>query len=53
VKQPHNKFLATKKSYGDFKVVLNFKLEGYPKTGFVNSGYNFGVRALSKSQSQN
>ena len=38
MKQPHNKFLATKKSYGDFKVVLNFKLEGYPKIGFVTAG---------------
>ncbi len=36
MKQRHNEFLATKESYGDFKLVLNFKLEGYPKTGFVN-----------------
>jgi hypothetical protein len=27
VKQPHNEFLATKESYGHFKLVFNFKLE--------------------------
>jgi hypothetical protein len=53
VKQPHKEFLATKESHGDFKVVLNFKSEGYLKTGFVNSGYTFGASALAKLQSQN
>ena len=47
------KILATKESSGHFKLVLNFKLDGDPKTGFVNSGYNFGAIALSKLQSQN
>ena len=30
------------------QLVFNFKLEDYPKTGFVNSRYNFGASALSK-----
>ncbi len=40
-KQPRNEFLSTKDSYGDFELHLKFKLEGDPKTGFVNSGVQF------------
>ncbi|HEY2573952.1 MAG TPA: DUF1080 domain-containing protein [Verrucomicrobiaceae bacterium] len=40
-KQPRNEFLSTKESYGDFELHLKFKLEGDPKTGFVNSGVQF------------
>jgi hypothetical protein len=40
---PHNEFLATRKSYGDFILRLKMKLEG---TGFVNAGIQFrSVRA--------
>jgi hypothetical protein len=53
VKQPHNEFPSHEGAYGHFKVVLDFKLKGYPKTGFINSRYNFGASALSKLQSQN
>src|SRR5438105_2724177 len=37
-KQPRNEFLSTKASYGDFELTLKVKLEGDPKTGFINSG---------------
>ncbi len=40
-KQERNEFLSTNKSYGDFELHLKFKLEGDPKTGFVNSGVQF------------
>jgi hypothetical protein len=40
-KQPRNEFLSTKQSYGDFELHVKFKLEGDPKTGFVNSGVQF------------
>lgn len=35
---PHNYFLSTKKSYGNFVLKLKMKLEG---TGFVNAGIQF------------
>jgi hypothetical protein len=40
-KQPRNEFLSSKKDYGDFELTLKLKLEGDPKTGFVNSGVQF------------
>ena len=38
VKVPRNEFLATKESYGDFELTLEFKIAGDPKTGFINGG---------------
>ncbi|RIV23863.1 DUF1080 domain-containing protein [Fibrisoma montanum] len=35
---PHNNFLCTRKTYGDFQLTLQVKLEG---TGFVNGGIQF------------
>ena len=35
---PHNEFLATTESFGDFELTLEFKLTG---TGFVNAGVQF------------
>lgn len=35
---PHNEFLATTESFGDFELSLEFKLTG---TGFVNAGVQF------------
>jgi hypothetical protein len=35
---PHNEFLSTRKSYGNFILRLKFKLAG---TGFVNAGVQF------------
>ena len=35
---PHNKFIATTESFGDFELTLEFKLTG---TGFVNAGVQF------------
>jgi hypothetical protein len=35
---PHNEFLSTRKSYGNFVLRLKFKLAG---TGFVNAGVQF------------
>ena len=35
---PHNNFLCTRKSYDDFQLTLQVKLEG---TGFVNGGIQF------------
>ena len=40
-KQERNEYLTTKDSYGDFELHLKFKLEGDPKSGFVNSGVQF------------
>ncbi len=40
---PHNEFLATTKSYGDFDLQLKFKLVG---TGFVNAGVQFRSKRL-------
>lgn len=38
VKVPRNEFLATKETYGDFELNLEFKIAGDPKTGFINAG---------------
>jgi len=35
---PHNEFLATTESFGDFELMLEFKITG---TGFVNAGVQF------------
>ena len=35
---PHNQFIATTESFGDFELQLEFKLTG---TGFVNAGVQF------------
>ena len=35
---PHNEFLATSESFGDFEMMLEFKITG---TGFVNAGVQF------------
>ena len=35
---PHNEFIATTESFGDFELMLEFKLTG---TGFVNAGVQF------------
>ena len=35
---PHNEFIATSDNFGDFELVLEFKLTG---TGFVNAGVQF------------
>ena len=35
---PHNEFIATTESFGDFELTLKFKLTG---TGFVNAGVQF------------
>ena len=35
---PHNEFIATTESFGDFELTLEFKLTG---TGFVNAGVQF------------
>ena len=35
---PHNEFIATKESFGDFELTLEFKITG---TGFVNAGVQF------------
>jgi hypothetical protein len=40
---PHNEFLATKETFGDFELTLDFKLEG---TGFVNAGVQFHSERL-------
>jgi hypothetical protein len=40
---PHNEFLATKETFGDFELTLEFKLEG---TGFVNAGVQFHSERL-------
>jgi len=41
VKEPHNEFLATKESYGDFKLVLNFKLEDDSEERFCEQRAQF------------
>lgn len=38
---PHNEFLCTRESFGDFRLTLEFKLVG---TGFVNAGVQFRSR---------
>jgi hypothetical protein len=40
---PHNEFLATKETFDDFELTLEFKLEG---TGFVNAGVQFHSERL-------
>lgn len=40
---PHNEFIATKESFGDFDLTLEFKLTG---TGFVNAGVQFHSERL-------
>ncbi len=35
---PHNEFIATTESFGDFELTLEFKITG---TGFVNAGVQF------------
>ena len=35
---PHNEFIATTESFGDFQLTLDFKITG---TGFVNAGVQF------------
>jgi hypothetical protein len=35
---PHNEFIATTESFGDFELMLEFKITG---TGFVNAGVQF------------
>ncbi len=42
---PHNEFLSTRKSYKNFDLQLEFKLQG---TGFVNAGVQFHSQRLSK-----
>jgi hypothetical protein len=44
-KIPHNEFLVTAKSYGNFVLRLKFKLVG--REGFVNAGVQFHSRRLS------
>jgi hypothetical protein len=41
---PHNEFLATTRSYGNFDLKLKFKLVG---TGFVNAGVQFRSKRLN------
>ncbi len=41
---PHNDFLATTKSYKNFDLALQFKLQG---TGFVNAGVQFHSQRLT------
>ena len=41
---PHNEFLATKKSYGNFELRLKFKLTG--TEGFVNGGVQFRSKRI-------
>lgn len=41
---PHNEFLSTTGSYGDFELTLQFKLVG---SGFVNAGVQFHSQRLS------
>lgn len=40
-KQPRNEFLSTKADYANFELKLEFKLQGDPKTGFINGGVQF------------
>jgi Domain of Unknown Function (DUF1080) len=41
---PHNEFLSTTSSYGDFELTLQFKLLG---SGFVNAGIQFHSQRLA------
>ncbi len=43
-KQPHNEFLATTNTFGDFELRLEYKLEG--SKGFVNGGVQFRSRRV-------
>ena len=43
---PHNEFLATEKSYGNFDLRLKFRLLG--SSGFVNAGVQFRSRRIPK-----
>jgi hypothetical protein len=43
---PHNDFLCTRDSYGDFALTLKFKLTG--KEGFVNAGIQFRSQRLQQ-----
>ena len=40
---PHNEFIATTESFGDFELMLEFKITG---TGFVNAGVQFHSERL-------
>lgn len=40
-KQSRNEFLSTKESFGNFELMLEFKLTGDPKSGMINSGIQF------------
>lgn len=42
---PHNEFLSTRQSYGDFVLRLKFKLLG--NTGFINSGVQFRSQRIA------
>ena len=42
---PHNEFLSTTESFGDFELTLQFKLVG---TGFVNAGVQFHSERLNE-----
>lgn len=43
-KQPHNEFLATTREFGNFKLRLQYKIEG--SNGFVNGGVQFWSRRV-------
>ncbi|CAN5235008.1 hypothetical protein BH23VER1_BH23VER1_01460 [soil metagenome] len=45
-KIPHNSFLTTEKSFGDFEFRCRFKLTGDPATGMINSGIQFRSEPL-------
>ena len=46
-KQERNDFLATEKSFGDFELTLQWKLEG--TEGFVNGGVQFRTKRIPNS----
>ncbi len=46
-KQPHNDFLATTKSYGNFELTLEVKIAG--SGGFVNGGIQFWSERIKDS----
>ncbi len=48
-KIPHNYFLATKESYANFILKLDFKLLGDNTKGFVNSGVQIRSQRIPKS----
>lgn len=45
-KVPHNEFLSTTKSYGNYVLKLKFKLTGHE--GFINGGVQFHSQRISK-----